>query len=348
MSDWRKEAQTRVKEKKQGNTQRLEQGNNCMRVLPSKKDIDANGRVNPKGISHKPYREFKIHRNVGPDKAMLTCGHDSEGKGKCWLCDVQIPELEASGNSVKKARAKEIGPQDQFLVIASRFDVESQTFSAPKPWWMSMGGGLTLGVRVFSKISSSRKDYVDPNKGYNLNIERVGEGLKTKYPEVEGDESPTKVPATVLAQIKDLDSVMIPYDAEEQKSAYFGRPRRDEEENGDRRERRGRDSGEREREKETAEDDEPASSEDEETPEGEGEGEDEDTPEDAPEDAEDEETPEEEDAPAEDDAPEDEEYEPEPEEEPAPPPKKKAPAAAPPPKKALPPKKQAAPPPKRR
>src|SRR5438128_2051998 len=70
MSDWRDDAQQRVKDKKQGATMRLEVGSSCVRVLPNKKDLLPDGRLGPKGIKHRPYKEFRIHREVGPDKAM--------------------------------------------------------------------------------------------------------------------------------------------------------------------------------------------------------------------------------------------------------------------------------------
>lgn len=227
MGDWRESARERVKEKSQGNTISLQEGTNVLRVLPHKKDITPEGRLKNNQVSAPPYVEFRIHRNVGPDKSFLRCGKDIVGRGSCWFCDKLIPALVASG---KARQAEEIESQDQFLVIATRFDPETQKFSIPKPWWISTGGGRSLSVRVQAKLASSKKDYLDPIKGYNLNIERVGTGLKTRYPSVEGDDSPSKVPAAVLQAVRALEEVMPKYDAEEQKAAYYGRPRRDEEE----------------------------------------------------------------------------------------------------------------------
>jgi hypothetical protein len=216
-----------VKEKSEGNSLKLTEGENCLRVLPDKKDILTDGRLGPKGVNHAPYREYRIHRNVGPDKAIVICGKNIEGTGACWLCDVQIPALEASGSSNKRAMAAEIAYQEQFLVQASRFDPETQKFGPPKPCWFSTGGRNSLAVRVFSKMSSSKKDYVDPVKGYNLNVERTGSGMNTRYPSVEGDESPSKVPLNVLAAVKDIDNLIGVYEEEEQKSRYFGRPKKE-------------------------------------------------------------------------------------------------------------------------
>ena len=339
MGDWRSGARDRVKQKSEGTSIKILEGSNCLRVLPDKKDLTPEGKVNLKGIVNPPYREFRVHRNVGPDKAMCGCGKDIEGKGKCWLCDVKIPELEGSGSSAKRAQANEIRAAEQFVVHASKFDSDTQKFSGPKPWWVSTGSGIpgkqgqSLAVRVYSKIASSKKDYVDPVKGYNINIERTGQMLQTRYTEVEGDETPSKVPASVLAAVKDLDSIIPAYDAEDQKSAYYGRPK---EEKAD------RDEEPRRREAKSAPvADEPEPEEESEVPEDEPE-EEESTEEEVPADEEEAEEAEEEepaDEPEEEEEPE-EEIEEEPE--PARPARRPAPAPA---KKAAPPAKKAAAPP---
>jgi len=306
MPSWRDAARDRVKTKSEGSTLKITEGENCVRVLPDKKDLLPDGRVGPKGIAHPPYREFKVHREVGPDKALCGCGHTIDGEGACWLCDVKIPELLA--NPAKKATGVALEAQDQFVVQATRFDPDTSKFAPPKPWWISTGGRSSLAVRVFSKLASTKKDYVDPNKGYNLNITRTGTGLNTRYPELEGDDTATKVPASILAMVKDLDTLIPAYDEEDQKSRYFGRPRRDEVEKDD--------VEETEETEETAEETE--YSEDVET-----------STEDEPEELEtdlpaDDEDPQEE-APPEDE-PEEEEPEEEPEPEPEPPPRRSAPA----------------------
>lgn len=236
MAGWRDQANERLKEKKQGSTIALEEGDNCLRVCPDKKDILPDGKLNPKGVQNLCYREFRVHRDVGPEnsKRTVACGCDILGKGKCWLCQVKIPELEANPN--KRKLAQTIQAKEQFMVNASRFDPDAQKFTTIKPWWISTGSGIpgrqsvSLAVRVFQKIVSEKKDYVDPNKGYNLNIERSGQGLKTRYVSVEGDDTKSVVPAALLAAMKSLDSFVPKYDEQEQKDAYFGRKREDRQE----------------------------------------------------------------------------------------------------------------------
>jgi hypothetical protein len=232
---WRDEAAQRVKEKSEGNTLKLVEGDNCFRILPDKKDILPGGKMGPKGVQHAPYREFRMHRHVGPDDSTVPCGKDIKGEGDCWLDDIKIPELEQSDSEKKRLQAIKIQPQEQFIVNASRFDPDKQKFEKPKTWWISTGAGVpgkasqSLAVRIYSKLAQSKKDYVDPIKGYNLNISRTGQGLKTRYPEIEGDESPSRVPAEILAQVVDLDKSIPVYIESEQKAAYFGRPVEDEE-----------------------------------------------------------------------------------------------------------------------
>jgi hypothetical protein len=383
MPGWKDKAQERVKEKMAGSTQKIEEGNNCLRIMPDKKDLIPGARLGPKGVYHPPYREFRIHRDVGPDNAMCGCGKDIEGKGRCWLCDTQIPSLEAAGIPAKHQKAQKIGPQEQFVVNASRIDPDTQKFGTAKPWWVSTGSGIpglqsqSLAVRVFSKMSGGKRDFVDPDKGYNLNIERVGVGLKTRYPSVESDDSASKVPTSILDTVKDLDSAIPVYDEEDQKSAYFGRPRKgrgdaeEEKPKRNRREEAATDEAPRrkrpadEEEEELPADDEeellPADDEEEAPPADD----DEETP---PSDEDEEEPPaddEEEEAPPPDDDEEEappadeDESEEEPEEEPAPPPRRAAQparkAAAPipaPARRAAPPappvKKKVAPPTKKR
>ncbi len=346
--DWKKDANKRIADKKQGTTLKLDDGDSCVRILPDKKDLLPDGRLGPKGIRHSPCREFRKHFNVGPDKLSVMCGIDIDGNGSCWLDNVKLPELESSANPAKKLRAEEMRPKEQFLVNASKFDADTQKFGMSKPWYPSTGSGIpgrqgsSLAVRIHQKIASSKKDYVDPNKGYNINITKTGSGINTRYPDVEGDESPSKVPLEVLAAVKDLDSFIQLYDEEEMKAIYFGRPRGDDDDD----ELKSRPRSSKPKPK-PVEDEEP----DEDAPDADSEEEyasdTEEEPEEAVEEEEEEATEEPEEVAEEEVEPDEELEEPEPEPdeeepEPAPAPKKKAPApakkVAPAPAKKVPPK----------
>jgi len=239
-NDWRKEARERIDERKAGNTHKMEVGDNTMRVAPDKKDIDSKtGKCT--GIKHKPMREYRTHKDVGPDKVYnLRCGIEMNGTGKCWLCR-KIAEIE----STKPAMADRMHPQDNYVVNASRYDTDAKKFGPFKPWYISTGGRLPLSVRVGTKIISEKKDYLSPEKGYNITIVREGTGYKgkdaTRYPEVEGDETPTRVPPQLLIAMKDLDEIVPKYDEEKQRKAFYGEP--DDEDSG--RGRRDRDDEDR-------------------------------------------------------------------------------------------------------
>jgi hypothetical protein len=237
MPDWRKQGQESASNKKEGASLKLEEGTTCFRVMPDKADILPDGRYHPKDGGHPPYREYRVHRHWGPDDALVACGKDIDGKGRCWGCDVIIPQLEKDPR--KADTLKKVGPQEQFVIQASKFDVNTSKFKLPKIMYLSTGAGIpgkpgtnTVALRVLTKIVGTRKDYIDPIKGFNINVERTGQGLKTKYPSIEGDETPTKVPLAVIQAVVSLDTLLPRYDEEDMKSLWFGRPRRDRNESG--------------------------------------------------------------------------------------------------------------------
>ena len=235
---WKDEAKQRVKDKKEGATMKLLEGQNGFRILPNKKDLNPDGTLKKAGIQNPPFLEARVHRDVGPDKAFLRCGHSISGEGSCHLCDKIIPALEASGSPQKQEQADNIGPREVFLIQVSRIDNDSGKFGLPKPFWVSNGRGIpgkpgkrpSLATQVQSAILNSRKDYVDPVSGYNMWIERTGFGYKdTVYGPPEGDTEPSKVPLPVLMAVKPLEELIAAYDEEEMKNAYLGRPREDRE-----------------------------------------------------------------------------------------------------------------------
>ena len=210
--EWKARERERVKDKEEGGTMKLTEGDNCLRIMPNKK-----------GLNHPPHIEFRVHRNVGPDNGFCACGKDIDGAGECWLCNTMIPSLEGSQNPSKRAMADKISSAEQFLVQVSRFDIDTRRFRLPKPWWVSTGGPQSLSVKIHSLIASSRRDYDDPVKGYNINIHRTGSGMKTRYGSVEPDDEPTVVPKEVLAGIKPLEEFLPIYDPEDQKALFYGR-----------------------------------------------------------------------------------------------------------------------------
>jgi chemotaxis protein histidine kinase CheA len=294
---WKDKARERVKDAKQGATFKLVEGPNCFRVLPNKQ-----------GIDQAPYSEFRVHRNVGPNDVWVKCGKDVDGSGKCWLCDIKLPELRKSPNASKKSAADNMAPKDQFLVQVAAYDPETKKFSQPKPWWCPTGSARSLGVALLSLLANSRRSYDDPKKGYNINVERTGTGFKdTRYGAMEPDEEPIVVPSSILSAMKELDELVPEYSLDIQKAAFYGENAPDKEEHSTSN-KRSKVVEEEAEEEEAEEEEEEAEEEEEEAEEEEAEEEEEE--------AEEEEAEEEE-------AEEEEEEAEEEEEEPAPPPKKK-------------------------
>lgn len=201
---------------------RLNEGNNCIRILPDKKDI-----VNGNGVptsKYAPFREYYVHYQVRGDT--YACGRNLEGKGKCWLCEEIIPMLRKSNLEDAKEAARRMARKKVFLVQACRYE-NGKFSSQPAEFSVPTGRGgawkqKSLAERVLRMlINSNRKDYLDPIQGYNLIIERSGTGLKSQYPSIGGDESPTRVPKAILRKMVDLDALVPVYDEDAQWHAYY-------------------------------------------------------------------------------------------------------------------------------
>ncbi len=212
MGDWKQKARERVKEKQQGATFKLTPGPNCFRVAQ-----------NSKGPNYPPFEEIHIHRDVGPDKRVVRCGKKMDGTGKCWLCDLKLPELRKSAKTSKQAYAEQMAQQEQMITQVFPFNPDNEKFSPAKPWWVSTGGPKSLSVALMSLISGSRRSYDDPVKGYNISCNRTGTGMKdTKYGALEPDEEPTVVPKEIRATVKPFEEIVPQYSMADQKAAFFG------------------------------------------------------------------------------------------------------------------------------
>src|SRR4051812_35639092 len=138
MSDWKKRAHKRMKEKQSGNTFKLQGGANIFRILP-----------NAKGTEYPPYFEYLVHREVGPDKKFCRCGKSIKGReGDCWLCDTVIPKLTASKKRSKLALAKLLEPKEQFVVQVATYEPDSEEFMGPKTWFVPTGGAKSMSVSI--------------------------------------------------------------------------------------------------------------------------------------------------------------------------------------------------------
>jgi len=243
-SDWRKEAAERYKEKQSKGRFKLQEGENTLRILP---------RVGTKKPGA-PFLEYRVHREVGPNKRFIRCGKTLHLDGDCWLCDKKIPELRDSGNKAKEQRAEALEAKEQFVVQVAKVDPDSGKMSGPFLWAVPTGGARSLAARLLGVLKSTKRDYVDPKKGYNLTIERTGTGMTdTQYGQPIPDDEPSKLPDKVLSAAKPFSALVAAYSESQQKAAYFGKDEAEieEETSG----KRGRDE-EDEEEEETEEEEE--------------------------------------------------------------------------------------------
>lgn len=209
---WREETSARVKEKKAGNSYTMDPGDNTFRIMPHKK-----------GSNFRPYIEFRIHRDVGPEKQWVMCGKNIRGEGKCWVCDKLIVDLESSQSEQKRAMAKKMRPQDQLLLQVSPLDAKTRKFLAPKAYWAPYSGGKSLGVAILARLGDVHRTAIDdPKKGRNLTVERTGQLLKTRYGTLLVDEEPSEVPANILSMIKPIEDLLPKYNPKRQLAAWKG------------------------------------------------------------------------------------------------------------------------------
>jgi len=250
--DWRAEAAKRYKEKLQKGRFKLTEGENTIRILP---------RVGSKKV-HTPFFEYLVHREVGPNKRFVRCGKNLHGEGDCWLCDTKIPGLQESGSTAKQKLAAALQPKEQFVVQVAPVDADSGKMRPPVLWTVPTGGARSLSARLLGVLKSTKRDYVDPEKGYNLTIERTGTSMTdTIYGQIVPDEESSEVPEKIMKLAKPFSAYVPPYSEEQQKAAYFGRdeqavPEEEEEEEEDRKKKKGKSHDEEEEETEEVEEEE--------------------------------------------------------------------------------------------
>lgn len=252
MEDYKERARRRAQERQISIWWKLKEGDNTFRVLPTpetpepeegadKKERNAYKRRKTPSV----FIEYNVHRNVGPRKQQVRCGHaptQDMHDQECWICDVQIPKLEAKGQDT---RAKLLAPEPVLAMQIAQVSEEGE-FTGP----FIFTPAKTVGDQILATVLGSKKrDYVDPKKGFNLTISRTGTGFKdTRYGMVEPDTDPSEVPSKMIGKLKpfsDLKELPV-YSEEAQKAAYFGREldeadTDDEDEDEDLAPRRGRD-----------------------------------------------------------------------------------------------------------
>lgn len=148
---------------------KLEQGENVFRFLPAKERGQ-----NPLRIIHEHYLDIEV---AGKKKTVkFVCSRMmSKGKERCPACDMADKLMK--GNSVDKQAARDFKPG--MRIYANVID-RNREEEGPRVF--------AFGKSIFDQLKKIRQskraggDFVLPTeKGFDIIIEREGEGLSTKY-----------------------------------------------------------------------------------------------------------------------------------------------------------------------
>lgn len=172
------------------------------------------------------FTEVRMHSDIGPDGRFLRCGRSAYDptEGSCYTCDKKIPQLIAAGHgeTAKKAKSK----WNLCLQVAAGEETD-EGIKPTGPHFYMVGG--KLGKALLSTLSSSKRDYADPLKGYWFTINRQGEGLNTTYGSPIPDEESSKIPKRFVEVLKPFNQLaeMPQYSEQDHKDAWRGIKRSD-------------------------------------------------------------------------------------------------------------------------
>ena len=215
---WKDKLKKTQKRKAKKKAFKLEEGENTIRILPSRNAILQAKKERSWDAAleaHSPCFEFLAHREVGPEKRFVRSGKDCDGSGECWLTDVVIPALLKSNSSADRKAADAMKPQEQFCVQVSSLDRDGD-WSDAAVWYVPR----SLQGQIIGLLLSTRRQYDHPNKGFNLNIVRTGQMLQTRYGAIEIDEESSKIPTSVFAGIMPWTDVAKDYLEQDQRDAF--------------------------------------------------------------------------------------------------------------------------------
>ena len=166
---------------------KAKEGKNVIRILRGPDDV-------------LPYRKVYTHFRVGPSQATLTCLKTFNKR--CPLCE-EAARLIQEG---REEEGRALKPRTRYL-----FNIID--YSEPDKVQI-----MTCGPSIFNTLATyliDWGDFSDPDTGYNITIERHGQGLETRYT-VIGDKKNTPLKRKeLLEQLIDLDSLIVERDPEE-------------------------------------------------------------------------------------------------------------------------------------
>ena len=255
MGDWRDDEREKLKDRATGKFYKPQEGDNNVRFFPNMKDKQG-----------RPWIEYPVHYNVGPDGKTVTCGVDLENEGDCYVCN-KLAKLEASGKAGKR-RAYDMR---RVIVMAAQVAYsygDSTKLRGPCIWSRNIGGADTLDAKIISLLTDRKHVVYDPKKGYIVHFERTGTSKKrTRYQPFVIDEEPSEIPSKLLKLAKPFDELIYDYDEKYAKAAYLGRPyerdEEDEDEDEPKSKKRGRDEEDEDEDEVDTEDEEDSEEDDE-------------------------------------------------------------------------------------
>ena len=189
---------------------KLKQGTNVVRIMPP-----LVGMLEPWVTI---YQHF-IKPPGGGNAVVFNCPRRMENQ-RCPACE-KGDRLKATGNPVDEKAAKDFWASQRNIAFAiNRDDMESgiQIF----------GFGATIKNRLRHFREKLGKDFTDLNNGFDIVIERMGEGMKTEYQADLGEQCSAMADMSKLAamagELPDLKSFakVLPFDTIIEKFAASG------------------------------------------------------------------------------------------------------------------------------
>lgn len=185
-----------------------QKGDNWVRILP------------PTWENAQHYgKETYIHYGIGPDRSAYLCLNKAN-RGHCPIC----AEREGLMRLGQEDAANELRPT--FRVAVYVLDRKSND-ETPKLWLMPFKIDQELVALAQDKRTGAVLWIDDPDNGYDIEFQRLGEGLKTQYSGIRIARNPTPLgndAAVQFAVDHPLDSIFLYKTEDELAEAVQGTP----------------------------------------------------------------------------------------------------------------------------
>lgn len=161
---------------------KLKPGTNVVRIMPP-----LVGMLEPWVTAYQHF--IKI---PGAKQVIFNCPRRCEN-ARCPACE-KGDRLKATGNKADEIAAKEFWPSQRnfgFAIDRDAMDLGIQIF----------GFGATIKARLRHFREKLGKDFTDLANGFDIVIEKVGEGMKTEYQADLGEQGPAMADMSKLAAL---------------------------------------------------------------------------------------------------------------------------------------------------